>query len=320
MREKGMAELLTGYPNWSLLLSMPLDVPSDAAIRTVEGAVDDLCRFPDADTWIAIRSELPPAGLRLALIRLASCRSVLVADQDPALPRMVGEAKVLLRMVSALAAASTDPQDPLRLGRIAGRVWMLEALSRCGIELPAAQVLWQEVRTEAAVIASRDAEVAAWVSATPEWRVAPVETPVLAAPSLMARIRAMVFRVTKGRAAPVPIGGPARRYLQWLTWSAAEARHVEWMLTALAVIRQFEDAHRPKEQRVIFHWAMYHLFGRLGVDKTGANISSTRRIGLRTMSPDPFREMVTHGIHIPPDSTSLVGRLEQTFALSHRIP
>ena len=318
MREKGTAELLGGYPNWGLLLSVPLDVPTDADIRTVEGVVDDLCRFPDAGAWASVRAGLGPAALRLALMRLASCRSPLIAPDDPTLPRMVGEAKVLLRMLSAVAAAAPDPQDPLRLGRIAGRIWILDALLACGIEAPAAEVLWQEIRTEAAVLAARDPDLAAWLASTPVWPSLPPRAHGGPPRTLAGRIRALVFRLTKGRAAAVPIGGPSRRYLQWLSWSAAEGRDPDWMLAVWAVIRQFEDAHRPKGHRVVFHWAMYHLFGRLGVDKAGANISSTRRIGLRCMTPDPFREMATHGIHIPPDSNALMGRLEGDFARAHR--
>jgi hypothetical protein len=318
MREKGTAELLSGYPNWGLMLSVPVDAPTEADIRLLEGAVDDLCRAPDATEWAAVRAALTPAGARAALVRLASCRSPLLRADDPSLPRMVGEAKVLLRMLSAVAAAAPDPQDPLRLGRIAGRTWILDALLVCGFEVSAAEVLWDDIRAEAASMAARDADVAAWVASMPLFPV--MQGPARTRPprTLLSRVRALVFRLTKGRAAPVPIGGPSRRYLQWLSWSAAEGRDPDWMLAAWAVIRQFEDARRPKGHRVVFHWTMYHLFGRLGVDKAGANISSTRRIGLRCMTPDPFREMATHGIHIPPDSMALVGRLEGDFARAHR--
>lgn len=319
MREKGTAELLSGYPNWGLMLSVPVDAPTEADIRLLEGAVDDLCRAPDATEWAAVRAALTPAGVRAALVRLASCRSPLLRADDPSLPRMVGEAKVLLRMLSALAAAAPDPQDPLRLGRIAGRTWILDALRACGLEMSVADVLWEDIRAEAASMAARDADVAAWLAAVPAWAPMPPPTPRRPPATWAARIRALLFRLTKGRAAPVPVGGPSRRYLQWLSWSAAEGLDPDWMLAVWAVVRQFEDARRPKEHRVVFHWAMYHLFGRLGVDKAGANIASTRRIGHRCMTPDPFRDVASGGIHLPPDSHSLVGRLERAFAHAHRL-
>lgn len=320
MRKKVVEELRSGHPNWSAVLAVPFVGPTAADVRLIEGPVDDLCRFPDVSGWSSLAAGLTPAGWSQAVVRLASCGSPVLRPEDPMLAKVVGEAKMRLRLGSAMAVSRRDPQDPLRLGRIAGRVWILDSLRMYTVDWEpdaavgtAAARLWDDIRLE---LEAFDLPLPLPLAV----EAPPPDTGPEPGSGAVARIRALLYRISSGRLAPVPIGGPSRRYLQWLSWCASEGRNLGWMVAVLAVIQRFETGHRPKEHRAIFHWAMYHLFGRLGVEPQGANIASTRRIGLRTMRPDPFRDLVTAGIHLPPDSTSVIGRLEKAFAAAHNSP
>ena len=336
MRQPVIPELISGKPNWSVLFAHPALRLTDEEERYLFGTVDDQSLVPDTE-------RLPLDALRMevaseAVVRLVSMSVDRVRPTDQPLAQLAGMAKTLLRAVSAKAVKRRDQSLPLRLGRIAGRVWIIDCLRRFCLPWPApsqveqaAVELMEEILAEAAPLLGAEPELEAlarrWCERTAGLRPQ-AEDPVWRDESRLDRLRHALrhqaLRVTGGILAPVPIGGPSRMYLQsisrasaWMAWKR-DTSMLPWLVAGAAVIHWFESAHRPKDDRILFHWAMHHLLGRAGVLPGGANVSSTRRIGIRMMQPDPSRESITAGIHLPPASTSVLGRLETEFATHHR--
>lgn len=336
MRQPVIPELISGKPNWSVLFAHPALELTEAEERYVFGTVDDQSLAPETE-------RLPLDSLRVelaseAVVRLVSMSVDRVRPHDQPLAQLTGIAKTLLRAVSAKAVKRRDPNLPLRLGRIAGRVWVLDCLRRFCLPWPApsqveqaALVLMHEIMAEAEPLLHSEPELEAlarrWRERADELRPQaddPVWRDETQLDRLRHALRYQALRATGGILAPVPIGGPSRLYLQtisraaaWMAWKR-DTDMFPWLVAASAVIHWFENAHRPKDDRILFHWAMHHLLGRVGVLPGGANVSSTRRIGIRMMQPDPSRESITAGIHLPPASTSVLGRLETDFATHHR--
>lgn len=336
MRQPVIPELISGKPNWSVLFAHPPLQLTDEEERYLYGTVDDQSLLPDAEPLPLDRVRVEVASE--AVVRLVSMSVDRVRSTDQPMAQLAGMAKTLLRAVSAIAVTRREPNLPLRLGRIAGRVWVIDCLRRFCLPWPppsqvehAAVVLMEEVLAEADSLLRAEPELEAlarrWRERTAGLRPQ-AEDPVWRDESRLDRLRhALRFqalRATDGMLAPVPIGGPSREYLQtisrasaWMAWKR-DTEMLAWLVAASAVIHWFESAHRPKDDRILFHWAMHHLLGRAGVLPGGANVSSTRRIGIRMMQPDPSRESITAGIHLPPASTSVLGSLETAFASHHR--
>lgn len=336
MRQPVIPEVLSGKPNWSVLFALPPARLTDAEERVLYGTVDDQALAPASERMDlgAMRMELASE----AVVRLVSMSVHRVDVAAHPLAQLSGVGKTALRAVSALAVGRREPNLPLRMGRVAGRVWIIDCLRRFFLPWPVpSQVERAAIRMMEEVLEESEA----WMAAEPEltalredWarRVSALhpmaEDPIRAPETSPARwrhaLRYQLLRATGGVLAPVPIGGPARAYLQtisqaaaWMAWKRDEAMF-PWLMAAVAVIHDFVQVHRPKEDRILFHWAMHHLLGRAGVLPGGANVSSTRRIGIRVMQPSALRETITAGIHLPPSSDSVLGRLESRFATHHR--
>jgi hypothetical protein len=336
MRQPVIPELISGKPNWSVLFAHPALELTEAEERFLFGTVDDQSLLPETE-------RLPLASLRAeaaseAVVRLVSMSVDRVNPGDQPLAQLSGMAKTLLRAVSAKSVALREPNLPLRLGRIAGRAWVIECLRRFCLpwQAPsavehAAVRLMEQILDEAAPLMATEPELDALAR---RWRdraaaLRPVAEDDLWPPDsrlgrLRHALREYALRVTGGMLAPVPIGGPSRLYLQTISQASArmaatrDTAMLPWLVAATAVIHWFESIHRSKDHRILYHWAMHHLLGQAGVLPGGANTSSTRRIGVRMMHPDPYRESITSGIHLPPASTSVLGRLETDFATYHR--
>jgi hypothetical protein len=336
MRQPVIPELISGKPNWTVLFAHPALELTPSEERYVFGTVDDQSLAPESE-------RLPLDSLRVelaseAVVRLVSISVGRVRPHDQPLAQLTGMSKTLLRAASAKAVKQRDQSLPLRLGRIAGRVWIIDCLRRFCLPWPApsqveqaALELMDEIFAEAEPLLRSEPELEAlarsWRERTDELRPQ-AEDPVWREEAQLTRLRHalryQILRVTGGILAPVPIGGPSRPYLQsisqasaWMAWKR-DTEMFPWLLAASAVIHRFETSHRPKDERILFHWAMHHLLGRAGVLPGGANVSSTRRIGVLMMQPAPSRESITAGIHLPPASTSVLGRLETEFATHHR--
>jgi hypothetical protein len=336
MRQPVIPELISGKPNWSVLFAHPAFELTEAEERYVFGTVDDQSLLP-------VTERLPLHSLRAelaseAVVRLVSMSVDRVDVGDQPLSQLAGMGKTLLRAVSARSVTLRESNLPLRLGRIAGRVWVLDCLRRfclpwqapSQVERAAVEVM-QEILAEAAPLLASEPELEALAR---RWReraaalLPMADDPVWPHESRLDRLRHALrhqaLRATGGILAPVPIGGPSRLYLQSISRAAArmawtrDTAMLPWLVAASAVIHWFENAHRSKDHRILYHWAMHYLLGRAGVLPGGANESSTRRIGVRMMQPDPYRESITSGIHLPPASTSVLGRLETDFATHHR--
>jgi hypothetical protein len=336
MRQPVIPELISGKPNWSVLFAQPALQLTEDEERFIYGTVDDQSLVPETERLPldALRAELASE----AVVRLVSMSVDRVRIDDQPLAQLCGMAKTLLRAVSANAVKRRGPDLPLRLGRIAGRVWVLDCLRRFCLPWPApsqvegaALELMGEILSEAEPLLGTEPELNAlgrrWRERADALRPK-ADDPVWGPESGLGRfrhaLRYQILRITDGMLAPVPIGGPSRPYLQAISRASAQmawkrdTATFPWLLAAAAVVHWFETSRRPKDDRILFHWAMHHLLGRAGVYPGGANVSSTRRIGIRMMQPDPSRESITAGIHLSPASTTVLGRLETEFATHHR--
>lgn len=335
MRQPVITELISGKPNWSVLLAYPALQLSEEEERFVFGTVDDQSLVSEIEPFPLemLRTELASE----AVVRLVSMSVDRVRVGDQPLAQLSGMAKTLLRAVSAASVKDRMPNLPLILGRIAGRAWVLECLRRFSLPwTPISQVehaaleLMGEILAEAKPLLATDPQLSdlarRWQQRVHEL-VPPAEDAVWPQEPGLNRLRHafryQLLRATSGMLAPVPIGGPSRSYLQSISLASAKMAWrrntpmLAWLYAAVSVIHWFEHAHRPKDDRILFHWAMHHLLGRAGVLPGGANVSSTRRIGIRMMHPDPSRNAITAGIHLPPESSSVLGRLETEFATHH---
>lgn len=103
------------------------------------------------------------------------------------------------------------------------------------------------------------------------------------------KTRALVLSLTRGRLASVPVSGPAKRYMQKMSWVSASyafladmamgayggdlkrkerltgrfADILSWMYLGTSVLRRFEAEGRKKEDEVFLHWAMQTTFFKI---------------------------------------------------------
>lgn len=300
--------------------------------------MDDVCAIPGHSVDALGLDSIRAVVYSDAIVKLISRSVDLVPHHRHPLAQYTGMAKTILRTTSALGALHPHNTIPLRLGRIAGRTWILDQLRRftSAWQIPSqieqiGQVLMGDILREAAPIIEKDPDLqrleAAWIQRASELEITETDM-VWPETSAFAQtnhaIRYMLLRATNGLLAPVPIGGPSRPYLHVMSRSAAHMAwkrrddDLGWLASAAGIIHLFEQERRPKSTRILFHWAMHHLLGRTNSLPGGANLASTRRIGVRVMQPDTFRDPITKGMYIPPDANDVVGRLEQVFTEHHR--
>lgn len=338
MQHKIVAELISGKPNWNAILGLPATDFTIDEERFLDGPVDDVCAIPGQSLDALGLDSIRAVVYSDAVVKLVSRSVDLIPNHRHPLAHYTGMAKTILRTTSALGALHPHNTMPLRLGRIAGRAWILDHLRRytSAWQIPSqieqvGHVLMMEILDEAAPIMAMDPDLqrleATWIRRTSELDRTEFD---LIWPGTTAftqsshAIRFFLLRSTNGLLAPVPIGGPSRPYLQVLSRAAAymawkqREQDLGWLAAAAGIIHAFEQDRRPKPTRILFHWAMHHLLGRTNSLPGGANLASTRRIGVRVMQPDTFRDPITRGMYIPPDANDVVGRLEQAFTEHHR--
>ncbi len=338
MQHRIVAELISGKPNWNAVLGLPAPDFTIEEERFLDGPVDDVCAIPGQSVDALGLDSIRAIVYSEAVVKLISRSVDLVPNHHHPLAQYTGMAKTILRTTSAIGALHPQNTMPLRLGRIAGRTWILDQLRRftSAWQIPSqieqvGHVLMGDILEEAAPIMANDPDLqrlgAAWIQRTSELTIAETdsiwpETTGFAQSNHA--IRYMLLRATNGLLAPVPIGGPSRPYLHVMSRSAAHMawkrrdEDLGWLAAAAGIIHAFEQERRPKPTRILFHWAMHHLLGRTNSLPGGANVASTRRIGVRVMQPDTFRDPITTGMYIPPDANDVVGRLEQAFTEHHR--
>ncbi len=338
MQQPVIAELISGKPNWSVLVSHPPVRLTEAEERVVEGRIDDVCLTRDVSHEQIGLSSLRSEVASEAVVRLVSASVDLVPLHMQPLAQLTGIAKMALRAASNVAVSKPASDHQLRLGRMAGRIWILDSIRRLCLPWPApsyveqvAITLMSEILHEADVFFARDVDLSA-LSGSWKTRVdalKPENEDVVWDGSrhsngISHAIRYALIRASGGVLVPVPIGGPSRTYLQLISQTSArmawkrDFAALPWLFAATAVIHHFEHSHRPKEHRPLFVWSMYHLFGRIKAIKEIESDSSSRRIGLQMLRPVGIREALTAGIHVPTSSSDPIGRLELRFAEHHR--
>jgi len=338
MQHRIVADLISGKPNWNAILGLPAPDFTNEEERFLDGPVDDVCAIPGQSVDGLGLDSIRAVVYSDAVVKLISRSVDLVPHHRQPLAQYTGMAKTILRTTSALGTLHPHNTMSLRLGRIAGRTWILDQLRRftSAWQIPsqieqAGHVLMEEILNEAAPIIAKDQDLqrleAAWIQRTSELKNTQVDLIWPQTTSLAQTghaVRYVLFRASSGFLAPVPIGGPSRMYLQVMSRAAAymvwkrRDEDLGWLAAAAGIIHLFEQERRPKSTRILFHWAMHHVLGRTNSLPGGANVASTRRIGVRVMQPDTFRDPITAGMFIPPDAKDVVGRLEQAFTVHHR--
>lgn len=338
MQHRIVAELISGKPNWNAILGLPAPDFTNDEERFLDGPVDDVCAMPGLSVDALGLDSIRAIVYSDAVVKLVSRSVDLVPDHRHPIAQYTGMAKTILRTTSVLGALHPHNTIPLRLGRIAGRTWILDQLRRftSAWQIPSqidqvGHMLMGEILMEAAPILAKDPDLqrleAAWIRRTSELHDPQVDAvwPETTTWTQSAHaVRYLMLRASNGFLAPVPIGGPSRMYLQVMSRATAymamkrRDEDLGWLVAASGIIHGFEQERRPKSTRILFHWAMHHLLGRTNSLPGGANLASTRRIGIRVMQPDTFRDPITKGMYIPPDANDVVGRLEQAFAEHHR--